>query len=107
MIADNTSASRVVIGRRRASVSEVDLRLTGVVLERNGEVVATGAAAAVLGNPLESIALLVQLLARDSGGLERGQLVLAGAITEAVPVHRGDVVSAAFDRLGSVMVSFC
>ena len=39
------TASRVVIGRRRASVSEVDLRLTGVVLERNGEVVATGAAA--------------------------------------------------------------
>ena len=107
VIADNTSASRVVIGRRRAGVSEVDLRLTGVVLERNGEVVATGAAAAVLGNPLESIALLVQLLARDSSGLERGQLVLAGAITEAVPVRRGDVVSAAFDGLGSVMVSFC
>ena len=46
-------------------------------------------------------------LARDSSGLERGQLVLAGAITEAVPVRRGDVVSAAFDGLGSVMVSFC
>ena len=107
VIADNTSASRVVIGRRRARVSEVDLRLTGVVLEKNGEVVATGAAAAVLGNPLESIALLVQLLARDSSGLERGQLVLAGAITEAIPVQRGDVVSAAFDRLGAVTVSFC
>jgi 2-keto-4-pentenoate hydratase len=107
VIADNASASRVVIGRRRARVSEVDLRLTGVVLEKNGEVVATGAAAAVLGNPLESIALLVQLLARDSSGLERGQLVLAGAITEAIPVQRGDVVSAAFDRLGAVTVSFC
>ena len=35
-------------------------------------------------------------------GLAADQVVLAGALTEALPVAPGDVIVAHFDRLGSV-----
>src|SRR4051794_19264187 len=55
-IADNASSARVVCGGRLTPVDELDLRLIGMALSRNGEVVATGAGAAVLGNPIRCVA---------------------------------------------------
>ncbi|MFM2329569.1 MAG: hypothetical protein RLZZ494_1672, partial [Pseudomonadota bacterium] len=40
VIADNTSASRFVIGGRPRNVEALDLRTLGVVLEKNGQIVA-------------------------------------------------------------------
>src|SRR5260370_12271592 len=45
VIADNTSSSRFVVGGRARGVGELDLRTLGVVLEKNGEIVATPTAA--------------------------------------------------------------
>jgi len=50
VIADNCSSTRFVLGGQAASVAGLDLRTLGVVLEKNGEPVAVGAGAAVLGN---------------------------------------------------------
>ncbi|HNB47623.1 MAG TPA: 2-oxo-3-hexenedioate decarboxylase, partial [Burkholderiaceae bacterium] len=43
VIADNTSASRFVIGGRSRNVEELDLRTLGVVLEKNGQIMAMAA----------------------------------------------------------------
>jgi 2-oxo-3-hexenedioate decarboxylase len=43
-------------------VSEVDLRTVGIVMEKNGEPVAFGAGAAVLGHPAAAIAMLANHL---------------------------------------------
>src|SRR5262249_54326661 len=48
VIADNTSAARYVAGARRRSAGDLDLAVLGVVLEKNGEVVARAVSAAVL-----------------------------------------------------------
>jgi 2-oxo-3-hexenedioate decarboxylase len=48
VVADNTSASRFVVGGQIADARSVDLRTLGVVFEINGEAVALGAGAAVL-----------------------------------------------------------
>src|SRR5437016_354632 len=64
VIADNTSAGRFVIGAP-VPPAGIDLRLAGVVLERNGEVVATAAGAAALGHPAAAVAWLVRSLAAE------------------------------------------
>ena len=52
VVADNTSAARFVVGGQSMPVSGVDLRTVGIVLEINGQVVASGDGSAVLDTPL-------------------------------------------------------
>jgi len=101
VIADNTSAGRFVVGAP-VPPAGIDLRLVGVVLEHNGEVVATASGAASLGHPAAAVAWLVRSLAADGEVLRAGQVVLSGGLTAAVPVSAGDVVVATIDRLGTV-----
>lgn len=102
VIADNASGAGFVVGGQATDPGGIDLRLTGVALEKNGELIATAAGAAVLGHPAASVAWLIRALAGRGRGLTAGQVVLSGALTEAVPVAPGDVVVARFDRLGTI-----
>jgi 2-oxo-3-hexenedioate decarboxylase len=101
VVADNTSASRYLVGAA-VPAAGIDLRLLGVILEHNGEVVATAAGAAALGHPAAAVALLVRSLAAEQEGLRAGDIVLSGGLTAAVPVRKGDVVTVTADRLGSI-----
>jgi 2-keto-4-pentenoate hydratase len=105
-IADNASAARVVCRGRLTPVADLDLRLLGMVFSHNGEVVATGAGAAVLGNPIRCVAWLANKLGEFGVGLEAGDLVLAGALTGAVSVAPGDTLTAEFAAIGSVTTTF-
>ena len=49
----------------------MDLRLVGVVVSRGGEVIDTGAGAAVLGNPARCVAWLANKLGSVRGGPAR------------------------------------
>jgi 2-keto-4-pentenoate hydratase len=101
VVADNTSAGRFLVGAP-VPPADLDLRLTGVLLELNGEVVATAAGAAALGHPAAAVAWLVRSLAEENQGLHAGDVVLSGGLTAAVPIRPGDVVTATADRLGTV-----
>ena len=101
VVADNTSAGRYLVGSAVPAAGE-DLRLIGVVLEHNGEVVATAAGAAALGHPAAAVAWLVRSLAVENEGLRAGDVVLSGGLTAAVPVKAGDVVTATAGRIGTV-----
>jgi len=104
VVADNTSAARFVVGAPVA-VGGIDLRLVGVVLEKNGEVVATASGAASLGHPAAAVAWLVRALADDDEGLRVGDIVLSGGLTAATPVAADDVVVVTVDRVGSVTLA--
>ncbi|SDH47275.1 2-keto-4-pentenoate hydratase [Pseudonocardia oroxyli] len=106
VVADNTSASRFVVGTP-IPAEGIDLRLVGVVFEKNGRVVATASGAASLGHPAAAVAWLVRRLAAEGGGLNAGQVVLSGGLTAAVPVGPGDVVTATIDRLGTLELGCC
>ncbi len=101
VVADNTSASRYLVGTA-VPAAGIDLRLLGVILEHNGEVAATAAGAAALGHPAAAVAWLVRSLAAEQEGLRAGDIVLSGGLTAAVPVRKGDVVTVTADRLGSI-----
>lgn len=106
VIADNTSAARYVAGGRPRDLADVDITTIGVVLEKNGEIVALGASAAVLGNPAEAVAMIVNHLAARGEELPAGSFIMSGGITEAIAVAKGDNVIARFQDLGSVSMRF-
>ena len=106
VIADNTSAARYVVGGSPRRPAGLDLRLLGVVMERNGELVGTAAGAAVMGHPAASVVALVKWLAGAGQALPAGSLVMTGGVTEAVAVNAGDHVTARVQNLGTVGVRF-
>lgn len=100
--ADNSSSARLVIGETLVPVDGLDLRLIGAVLEKDGEVLLTGAGAAALGHPARSVAWIANELAKAGEGLRAGQVVISGGLTSAPFIGVGDSYTASFDRLGSV-----
>ena len=107
VIADNGSSARYVTGGKpRDPKSGMDLQSIGVVIEKNGEIQALGASAAVLGHPAKAIQMLLAHLEEQGESLPAGSLILTGGITEAIAVADGDVISARFQDMGSVSVRF-
>jgi 2-oxo-3-hexenedioate decarboxylase len=101
VVADNASAAAVVVGSTAVPPPLAgDLRLVGCVLRVDGEVVHTAAGAAVLGHPAAAVAWAVNRLAERGRSLQAGSIVLAGAMTDAVPLRPGTTVVAEFDGLG-------
>jgi len=64
--------------------------------------VATGAAAAVMGNPLNAVTWLVNKLSEFGVGIKKGEIILSGALTAALDLKENDVIEVVFDRLGSL-----
>ncbi|UOF92629.1 2-keto-4-pentenoate hydratase [Fodinisporobacter ferrooxydans] len=105
-VADNASSGALVLGSRSVPVDDLNLRLIGLVLECNGQIVDTAAGAAVLGHPAEAVAWLCNKLAAFGEGLKAGDIVLSGSFTKAYIAQPGYVFHAHFDRIGTVQVGF-
>lgn len=106
VIADNTSASRFVIGGRARRLDALDLRTLGVVLEKNGQIAAMAAGAAVLGHPAAAVAMLANHLGARGQEIAAGTFIMTGGVTEAIAVAAGDHVSVRFQDLGQVSMRF-
>ncbi|MFP3601350.1 2-keto-4-pentenoate hydratase [Paraburkholderia sp. SIMBA_053] len=105
-IADNASSSAYVLGTIPRKLSQFDLRLCGMVMERRGEPVSVGAGAACLGNPVNAVVWLARTMASLGQPLKAGDLVLSGALGPMVPVVPGDVFETRIHGLGSVRAVF-
>jgi 2-oxo-3-hexenedioate decarboxylase len=106
VIADNTSAARVIFGSAGMGPTEMDLRLIGMVYTKNGNVESTAAGAAILGSPWEALAWLARRASALGRPLQAGHMVLAGALADAVFVNPGDNVRVEFAGLGGLNVAF-
>ncbi len=106
VVADNTSSSRFVVGSVARGIEGLDLRTLGMVMEKNGEVVAMAAGASVLGHPAEAIAQLANHLAARGEEIPAGTYIMSGGATEAIPVAAGDSIQVRFQDLGSVSMRF-
>ncbi|WP_281274285.1 2-keto-4-pentenoate hydratase [Allorhizocola rhizosphaerae] len=105
-VADNASSGLFVLGTRPVRLSDVDLRLCGMVLEHAGEPVSVGAGAACLGNPLNAVVWLASTMARNGTPLRAGDVVLSGALGPMVPVTPGASYEARISTLGTVRTTF-
>ena len=103
-VADLASNGAMATSSRIVPITDIDPRLVGMTLTRNGELIDTGAGAAALGDPVAVVAWLANVLGGDGVALEPGHLIMTGALHAAVPMTPGDVFRAEFDRLGPITV---
>lgn len=105
VVADNCSSAKFIAGSKWISPKKLNLAHIGMVMSKNGEVATTGAGAAVLGHPAAAVAWCVNKMGERNEGLKKGDIVLSGALSEAIAFEPGDTIIATFDELGSVSFS--
>ena len=106
LVADNTSSAGYVIGERISAASAPDYAACTTELVRNGEVMLRGSTADVLDHPLNALAALATHLAARGLHAGAGDVILSGAITDAIPVAAGDTLEARIAGLGSARITF-
>ena len=106
IVADNAIHGGWIHGEPLTDWRHLDLATAPTAVERNGEIVASGSGANVLGHPLTVLAWLADELPRRGLGLRAGDLVTTGITTEIVTAGPGDLIEAHFDGVGSVAVRF-
>lgn len=104
VIADNTSAAGVVLGPFVPLEAIAELTSLHCTLSVDGRVQHEATGAAILGDPLLALQLLSDHLERHDVVLPAGSLVLAGALTDAVPLARGRTFRLGIESLGEVVV---
>ena len=105
-VADNASCGVFVLGDKLVDPKKVDLALCGMVLEKNGEIVVTGAGAATMASPVNAMVWLANTLGRLGIGLNAGDIVLSGALGAMVPVKAGDSLRCTIGGIGGCSVRF-
>lgn len=105
-VADNASCGVFVLGDQLVDLADVDLALCGMVLEKNGEIVVTGAGAATMGHPVNAMVWLANMLGSLGIALKAGDIVLSGAMGAMVPVVKGDNLRMSIGGIGGCSVRF-
>lgn len=106
VVADNTSAAGVILAAQRHRLVDVpDLATLQCEVRIAGQVVQQASGAAILGDPLRSLVLLSDHLARRQQVLPAGSLVLAGALTDASPLEAGRRHDLSIERLGRLSIT--
>ncbi len=105
-VADNASCGVFVLGDQLVDIADLDLALAGMVLEKNGEIVVTGAGAATMAHPVNAMVWLANMLGSLGIALEAGDIVLSGAMGAMVPVARGDNLRMTIGGIGGCSVRF-
>ena len=75
-------------------------------LEKNGEIVATGAGAAALGAPANAVAWLANTLGALGMALRAGEVILSGSLAAMVAVKAGDSLRVSIGGIGGCSVRF-
>ena len=101
-ISDAAACGLVVLGGRPVRLTDIDIRRVSASLLINGDIMETGSAAAVMGNPINAVAWLANKLNEFGVGMEPGNVILSGSFIKAIPFEAGDSLVALYDQLGEV-----
>ncbi|NIB42237.1 2-oxopent-4-enoate hydratase [Pseudomaricurvus alkylphenolicus] len=105
-VADNASCGLLVLGGQAIDPRKVDLAVAGMVVEKNGEIISTGAGAAALGSPVNCVTWLANTLGQFGIPLKAGELILSGSLVPLEPVVAGDYMRVDIGGIGSASVRF-
>ncbi len=105
-VADNASCGVFVLGDRLISVKNLDLALCGMVVEKNGEIIGTGAGAAALGSPVNAVCWLANTLGQLGIPLKANEVILSGSLAPLFPVVAGDSLRVSIGGIGGCSVRF-
>ncbi|MFS2139355.1 2-keto-4-pentenoate hydratase [Duganella sp. Dugasp56] len=105
-VADSASSGLYALGTEPRKLSQVDLRLCGMLMERRGALVSVGAGAACLGHPLNAALWLARKMAEVGRPLKEGDVIMSGALGPMVTVAPGDIIDTTIGGLGQVRTIF-
>ena len=105
-VADNASSGLFLLGRDRVSPAKVDFVTCGMVVEKNGKIISTGAGAAALGSPVTCVAWLANTLGRFGIKLAAGEVILSGSLVPLEKVSPGDAMRVRIGGIGAAEVRF-
>ncbi len=105
-VADNASSGVFVLGDAAADPRKIDLSVVGMTLEKDGEILATGAGAAALGHPVNAVTWLANTLGRLGISLKAGEVILSGSLAAMIPVQANTNLRVSLGGIGSVGVRF-
>lgn len=105
-VADNASSGLFVLGRDAVDPARVDFFACGMVVEKNGEIISTGAGAAALGSPVACVAWLANTLGGFGVRLLAGEVILSGSLVPLEPVRAGDFMRVTIGGVGTAEVRF-
>jgi 2-keto-4-pentenoate hydratase len=101
-IADAASCGFIMVGGSPRKLTDIDVRHIGGALYKNGEIEESGTAAAVMGNPINSVAWLARKLDEFGVEMQAGHTVLSGSFIKAHPMEVGDTFVADYGPLGQI-----
>lgn len=101
-IADNTWNAGVVLGVGVAPAQAGDLGAARGRMFINEKLIAEGHGRDVLGHPLNALVWLVNNLAADGKGLQRGMVVMTGSLVPTQFIKPGDAVRYTLDGFGEI-----
>jgi len=104
-ISDAASCGFVVLGGNPAKLTDVDVRRMSATLSINGQILESGSAAAVMGNPINAVVWLANKLHEFGVTMQPGDVILSGSFVKAIPFSSGDSLVALFDPLGEIFLS--
>ncbi|EPY2306195.1 2-keto-4-pentenoate hydratase [Clostridium sporogenes] len=105
-ISDNAGDSKFVLGSAPKKLSEINLKLIGMLVEKNGVAIDSAAGAEVMGKPVEAVAWLANKLSEFDISLKAGDVILSGAFLSAIPAVAGDVFTLSLDGFPSLNLKF-
>ncbi len=106
IIADDVFQAAVILGVWHEDWHDMDLVDCVGTMSVDGVTKLEGRGLDVMGNPLESLAWLANLLGTRGERLEPGQIVMTGSLTLPYWANRGEKLQARIDGLGAVNAVF-
>ncbi len=106
LIASNGIHAGLVIGPQQTAADAFDWDQERIGLLVDGELVAEGVGADILGGPLRSLRWLANILLSWGEALRAGDWVIPGSAVPLIRVQRGQQVEARFAHVGAARVRF-
>ncbi len=106
LIADNAVHAHWIYGVETKDINFFNFNNHSVDLFINEKFVEKGNASAVMGNPINSLTWLINNLATNGKTLPKNHYITTGTCTKAIPIIKGDKVTADFGKLGTVGFDF-
>jgi 2-keto-4-pentenoate hydratase len=101
-VADNGSAGLFVLGGVRRNLADIEPKNVRMRLTINGEMASAGSGSECLGDPMEALLWLARTAQQLGDPIQRGEVVLSGALGPMAQVAPGDEVQADLTELGAV-----
>ncbi len=103
LVIDNAVAGKVCIGESVKIKDASSLQKIHSTLYFNGDIIDSGVASEVLGNPANAIEWIVKKLSVHNKTIKKGMVILSGSIMKPSRLKRGSYV-ADFEGIGSIAI---